>query len=154
MNVMAVIFGAGFLGVEWHFWKFVGWIGNVVFFSRFFVQWIATEKQKRVVVPISFWWLSLVGSGLLLTYGIWQRDSVFIFAYAFTWIPYIRSILIHYRNRAQRKSCSACGILAAAHAQFCQQCGNRLSASERMPSSTRAEAAPASVVHPVRTQTA
>jgi lipid-A-disaccharide synthase-like uncharacterized protein len=120
--------GSGFLGVEWHFWKVVGWVGNVVFFSRFFVQWIATEKQKRVVVPISFWWLSLIGSVLLLTYGLWQRDSVFIFAYAFTWIPYIRSIVIHYRNRAQRVSCSACGQSAAARAHFCHQCGSKIPA--------------------------
>ena len=55
--------GRLFLGIEWHVWKVIGWAGNVIFFSRFFVQWIATEKQKRVVVPISFWWLSLIGSG-------------------------------------------------------------------------------------------
>lgn len=127
MNAMGAIAGAGFLGIDWHFWKVVGWTGNVVFFSRFFVQWIATEKQKRVVVPVSFWWLSLIGSVLLLAYGLWQRDSVFIFAYAFTWIPYIRSIVIHYRNRAARVLCSGCGCLSATHAQFCHQCGNKLS---------------------------
>ena len=57
-----------FLGIEWHLWKVIGWIGNVVFFSRFFVQWWATEKHKRVVVPNAFWWLSLAGS-LLLGWG-------------------------------------------------------------------------------------
>ena len=40
-----------FLGVEWHFWKVVGWLGNLLFTSRFLVQWWATEKHKRVVVP-------------------------------------------------------------------------------------------------------
>ena len=129
MSVLAEI-GMRFLGVEWHFWKVLGWIGNLVFFSRFFVQWIATEKQKRVVVPISFWWLSLIGSVLLLAYGLWQRDSVFIFAYAFTWIPYIRSIIIHYRHRAVRKECSACGLSAPRHAHFCQQCGGKLNGPE------------------------
>src|SRR6185436_12459999 len=74
-----------FLGIDWHFWKVLGWTGNIIFFSRFFVQWIATERRKQVVVPLSFWWLSLIGSILLLAYGLWQRDSVFIFAYAFTW---------------------------------------------------------------------
>jgi lipid-A-disaccharide synthase-like uncharacterized protein len=115
--------------VDWHFWKVLGWIGNVVFFSRFFVQWIATEKQKRVVVPISFWWLSLVGSVLLLAYGLYQRDSVFIFAYAFTWIPYIRSIVIHYRNHANRVTCSDCGSSAGMRARYCQDCGSKLPAA-------------------------
>src|SRR5206468_2240792 len=77
------------LGIDWSVWKVVGWLGNLVFFSRFFVQWYATEKLRRVVVPTAFWWLSLIGSVLLLIYSLRQRDSVFIFAYAFTWIPYI-----------------------------------------------------------------
>lgn len=78
-----------FLWIEWHFWKVIGWLGNVVFFSRFIVQWLATEKHKRVVVPSAFWWLSLIGTLLLLSYALFaRRDSVFIFAYAFSWIPY------------------------------------------------------------------
>ncbi|PYK99457.1 MAG: lipid A biosynthesis acyltransferase, partial [Verrucomicrobia bacterium] len=54
-----------FLGIEWNAWKVVGWLGNATFFSRFFVQWYATEKKKQVVVPTAFWWLSLAGSFLL-----------------------------------------------------------------------------------------
>jgi lipid-A-disaccharide synthase-like uncharacterized protein len=118
--------GDRFLSIEWHWWKVVGWAGNVIFFSRFFVQWIATEKQKRVVVPISFWWLSLIGSVLLLAYGLKRRDSVFIFAYAFTWIPYIRSIVIYYRNKAKQLHCEACGANAAHQAAFCHKCGVKL----------------------------
>ena len=72
-------------GIRWSVWKVIGWLGNAVFFSRFFVQWYATEKLKRVVVPTAFWWLSLTGSLLLLSYALfYQKDSVFIFAYAFT----------------------------------------------------------------------
>src|SRR5689334_14371294 len=86
-------------GIEWHLWKIIGWLGNVVFFTRFFVQWYATEKLKRVVVPAAFWWLSLAGSLLLLSYAVfYKRDSVFIFAYAFTWIPYIRNLVIHHQH--------------------------------------------------------
>ena len=59
-----------FLGIEWGIWKVVGWLGNLVFFSRVFVQWYYTERLKRVVVPVSFWWLSLAGSGLLLSYAL------------------------------------------------------------------------------------
>jgi len=118
--------GNRFLGIEWHVWKVVGWVGNAVFFSRFFVQWIATEKRKKVIVPISFWWLSLIGSLLLLIYGIHQQDSVFIFAYAFTWIPYIRNILIHYRNKAAQRQCLGCGTDTAQQAVYCHRCGLKL----------------------------
>ena len=97
-------------GIEWSVWKVVGWLGNAVFFSRFFVQWYATEKRKQVVVPQAFWWLSLIGSVTLLCYGLFYlNDSVVIFAYAFTWIPYIRNLVIHRRNKAAQLDCAGCG---------------------------------------------
>ena len=113
-----------FLGIEWGLWKLIGWSGNLVFFSRFFVQWYATEKQGRVVVPPLFWWLSLVGSGLLLAYALfYRRDSVFIFAYAFTWIPYIRNLIIHRRSERCQPRCSHCGATWSGSANYCPACG-------------------------------
>lgn len=130
MSFNDLIFPGGqFLGIAWSTWKVIGWIGNVVFFSRFFVQWYATEKKKEVVIPSAFWWLSLVGSLLLLIYGIRQRDSVFIFAYAFTWIPYIRNLIIHYRHRQAQKVC-VCGKASPPAANYCSACGNKLGKSE------------------------
>jgi lipid-A-disaccharide synthase-like uncharacterized protein len=116
-----------FLGVEWSVWKVVGWLGNVVFFSRFFVQWYATEKKKRVVVPQAFWWLSLTGSLLLLTYSLHQKDSVFIFAYLFTWIPYIRNLMIHRKNKAAQSVCTGCGQKNPPQSNFCPNCGGKIS---------------------------
>ena len=101
----------------------------MVFFSRFFFQWYATEKKKQVVVPLIFWWLSLTGSLLLLVYGLHQRDSVFIFAYAFTWIPYIRNLVIHHRHAKARQTCLDCGQNSAPTARFCPQCGKKFAAS-------------------------
>ena len=122
-----VFFGAvGFLGIDWHFWKVIGWTGNLVFFSRFFVQWYATEKKKQVVVPTVFWWLSLAGSVTLLTYSLHQRDSVFIFAYAFTWIPYIRNLIIHKRHKAAHLDCVGCGTACPPRSKFCCECGAHL----------------------------
>jgi lipid-A-disaccharide synthase-like uncharacterized protein len=110
-------------GITWTAWKVVGWVGNLVFFSRFFVQWYATEKLRRVVVPTAFWWLSLTGSLLLLVYSVYKRDSVFIFAYAFTWIPYIRNLIIHRRHAAEHLDCSACGTVCPPQSNFCLSCG-------------------------------
>jgi lipid-A-disaccharide synthase-like uncharacterized protein len=115
-----------FLNIEWTVWKVLGWLGNAVFFSRFMVQWYVTEKRKRVVVPTAFWWLSLTGSLLLLIYSLRQRDSVFIFAYAFTWIPYIRNLVIHYRHKEARLTCPACARSCAPQSRFCSECGTRL----------------------------
>ena len=118
-----------FLGVEWGVWKVVGWIGNAVFFSRFFVQWYATEKKKQVVVPQAFWWLSLIGSVTLLCYGLFfLHDSVVIFAYAFTWIPYIRNLMIHREHKAALQVCAACGYKNPPQANYCSHCGVKIAA--------------------------
>jgi len=116
------------LGIDWSAWKVVGWLGNLVFFSRFFVQWYATEKLRRVVVPTAFWWLSLTGSVLLLTYSLRQRDSVFIFAYAFTWIPYIRNLIIHIAT-PRRTWRASLWPLVPPLSNFCASCGAPLAGS-------------------------
>ena len=120
-----------FLGIEWHAWKVVGWMGNILFTSRFIVQWWATEKHRRVVIPDMFWWLSLSGSGCLLAYGIYRRDSVFIFAYLFTWVPYIRNLVISHRSKRAELECPQCGAGSPPRAQFCAECGHRLATATR-----------------------
>jgi lipid-A-disaccharide synthase-like uncharacterized protein len=109
------------------FWNLVGWTGNAVFFSRFFVQWYVTERKKRVIVPVLFWWLSLTGSLLLLLFALfYDRHYVVIFAYAFTWIPYIRNLIIHRRHEEAHLDCQRCGNLCAPQSKFCSLCGTRL----------------------------
>ena|ERR1017187_70526 len=116
-------------GVAWSIWKGVGYAGTVIFFSRFLVQWYATEKRKQVVVPQAFWWLSLVGALLLFAYSVHQRDSVFIISYAFTWIPYIRNLMIHQRHKEAHTDCSGCGRSCPPQSNFCPNCGARLAAT-------------------------
>jgi lipid-A-disaccharide synthase-like uncharacterized protein len=116
-------------GVAWSIWKGVGYAGTVIFFSRFLVQWYATEKRKQVVVPQAFWWLSLVGALLLFAYSVHQRDSVFIISYAFTWIPYIRNLMIHQRHKEAHTDCSGCGNSCPPQSNFCPNCGARLAAT-------------------------
>ena len=126
----------GVLGIEWNTWKVVGWCGNAVFFSRFLVQWYATERRKQVVVPVAFWWLSLTGAMLLFAYAlVYRRDSVFIFAYAFTWIPYARNLVIHRRHARSLVKCPQCATIGPGQANYCMVCGSRLRpiADNRLP---------------------
>lgn len=106
------------------FWTIVGWMGNAVFTSRFFVQWYATEKKGQVVVPAIFWILSLAGSLLMLMYAIfYDKHHVIIFAYAFSWIPYLRNLIIHYRHEKAHLACAECGTKVPPQSNFCPHCG-------------------------------
>jgi len=78
-------------------WLIIGFAGNLVFFSRFMVQWIVSERQKRSVIPVSFWYLSLVGSLVLLAYAIYTKNLVFILAFAPNSLVYIRNLWLIYR---------------------------------------------------------
>ncbi len=89
--------------VTW--WTLFGLIGNVLFTSRILVQWISSEKAHRTVVPVSFWWLSLSGSIVLIIYAYGQLEIPFILGYAATLVPYIRNLRIHYHpERKPRRS--------------------------------------------------
>lgn len=71
--------------------KAVGILGQVLFGSRFFVQWMASERIGRSVIPLAFWYLSLIGGALTLVYTIAIQEPVFI-------IPQIGGIVIYGRN--------------------------------------------------------
>ncbi len=59
-------------------WLIVGLIGQGVFSARFLTQWLASERAGRSVVPVSFWWMSLVGSVLLFTYGLKRHEPILV----------------------------------------------------------------------------
>ena len=92
--------------MDWHdskIWLSIGLIGNALFFSRFMVQWIASERAGRSFVPDSFWWLSIAGSVVLLLYAVPKRDPVFTLAYLPNCIVYVRNLMLirkHARERA------------------------------------------------------
>ena len=84
----------GVLGLVW---VAVGFLGQLVFMGRMLVQWLASEKQRRSVVPTAFWWMSLVGGTMVLLYFVWRRDPVGIFGQAMGWIIYARNLWLIYR---------------------------------------------------------
>jgi lipid-A-disaccharide synthase-like uncharacterized protein len=81
-------------------WFLVGMIGEAVFFMRFVVQWWASERKKRTVVPMAFWHLSLIGTGLVLAYALFVQNLVFILAYSLNVFLYVRNLVIARRSPA------------------------------------------------------
>lgn len=81
-------------------WHIVGFVGHVFFGLRFVVQWIATEKEKKSVIPLAFWYLSLVGSAICLVYAIGLRNPVLIPAYSLNMIIYLRNLYFIRRKPA------------------------------------------------------
>lgn len=77
----------------------VGLVGQTLFFLRFFVQWLASEKKKESYIPRSFWYLSLAGGITLLTYAILRKDPVFILGQSTGSIIYMRNLVLIYRKR-------------------------------------------------------
>jgi lipid-A-disaccharide synthase-like uncharacterized protein len=75
-----------------------GFLAQFVFFLRFFVQWIHSERQKKSVVPLSFWYLSVVGSIMILIYAVKRNDIVFMAGQFLALFIYARNIYLHKKN--------------------------------------------------------
>ena len=69
-----------------------GLAAQAVFMSRMLLQWIASERARRSVVPVAFWWLSLVGAAMLLVYGVLRQDIVIIAAQSLGGVIYLRNL--------------------------------------------------------------
>lgn len=76
----------------------LGMLGQVLFFSRFLVQWIASEKKRKSVVPLSFWYLSIGGGFLLLLYALWRKDPVITLGQLVGLFVYVRNLILIRRH--------------------------------------------------------
>jgi lipid-A-disaccharide synthase-like uncharacterized protein len=76
------------------FWLIWGFIAQGLFGLRFLVQWIASEKQKKSVIPVYFWYISLAGGVMLLSYAIYRKDPVFILGQCTGIFVYIRNLML------------------------------------------------------------
>ncbi|WP_018698300.1 lipid-A-disaccharide synthase N-terminal domain-containing protein [Amorphus coralli] len=86
---------------QWDLWLILGFGAQFMFSMRFLVQWIASEKARRSVVPVAFWFFSLGGGALLLAYAIHKQDPVFIAGQAAGLVIYVRNLwLIMREHRA------------------------------------------------------
>lgn len=75
-------------------WVLIGILGQLAYFGRMGVQWVISEKRGESVVPPVFWWLSLTGASMLLLYGFWRQDIVWIMGQSFGWIVYTRNLML------------------------------------------------------------
>jgi len=80
-------------------WLVVGFVGQLVFFLRFFVQWLASEKKKESIIPVSFWYYSSIGGIILFVYALYRRDPVFIAGQGCGILIYARNLYFISKNR-------------------------------------------------------
>ena len=83
--------------LDW--WVFLGFVAQAMFTMRFLVQWIASERAGRSVIPLAFWIFSIAGGVLLLVYALYRRDPVFIAGQAFGVFVYLRNLYFVMRER-------------------------------------------------------
>ncbi len=83
-------------------WLGIGFAGQALFFMRFLVQWISSERQKRSVIPTSFWYFSLGGAAVLLTYAIHRQDPVFIAGQGLSFFFYTRNLALLSREKREK----------------------------------------------------
>ena len=84
---------------KFDFWLVFGLGAQLVFASRFLIQWISSERAGRSVIPFAFWLFSVVGGLMTLVYGIVKREPVIILGQALATIIYIRNIMLIVKNR-------------------------------------------------------
>lgn len=87
--------------MEEKIWLAIGFTGQIFFFLRFLVQWIVSEKAGRSIIPMAFWYLSIVGTLIVFSYAIYRKDPVFIVAYSFNTIVYLRNIALVKKSKTE-----------------------------------------------------
>ena len=81
-------------------WVVVGLCGQLLFTARFLVQWLHSERERRSVIPLAFWYFSLSGGLILLSYALYRQDPVFVLGQSTGVLIYSRNLwLIHAEKR-------------------------------------------------------
>lgn len=91
------------LTLEEKIWIGVGFLGQGIFGARMLVQWIASEKEKKSVIPIAFWYMSVVGATITFAYACWRVDPVFITAQAGGLLVYLRNLMLIHADRKHHR---------------------------------------------------
>lgn len=81
-------------------WLIIGFAGQALFMMRFVIQWLHSERQRRSVVPVAFWYFSVLGGLTLLVYSVHRRDPVFIAGQLLGVFIYLRNLFLIKAERA------------------------------------------------------
>lgn len=81
------------------FWLALGFAAQAMFSMRFIVQWMASERAKRSIIPVAFWYFSVAGGATLLAYAIYREDPVFIAGQSAGLFVYMRNLYFIHRER-------------------------------------------------------
>ena len=84
---------------QFDIWVALGFLAQAMFTMRFAVQWLASERAGRSVVPVAFWFFSVAGGSLLFLYAVMRRDPVFIAGQGFGLVIYLRNLRLIFRER-------------------------------------------------------
>jgi len=94
-------------GLDWSYLTVLGLVGNIVFSTRFLVQWMASERKGESVIPVSFWYWSILGSIVMCLYFIFKRDPVGILAYLPNSFIYFRNLHLIRNKRLTSETAAA-----------------------------------------------
>jgi len=81
------------------YWTFFGFFAQFLFFMRFIIQWIASERKGESVIPIYFWYFSIAGAVMIVIYAVVRRDVVFVVAQSLALFIYFRNLILIKRTR-------------------------------------------------------
>lgn len=99
MNSLLFLADANVFGIALNPWKIIGLSGSIIFGLRFLIQWIASERARRSVIPVGFWECSALGSFLLLGYfAIYRHDSVGVLQSILPLPIYLRNLYFRYTH--------------------------------------------------------
>ena len=90
------------LGMDWSYLTILGLIGTITFSMRFIIQWLASERAGKSVIPTNFWYWSIGGSLIMLFYFTFQRDPVGVLAYLPNSAIYLRNLYLTRKNERKR----------------------------------------------------
>jgi lipid-A-disaccharide synthase-like uncharacterized protein len=85
--------------MQLNWWILLGYVGQSLFAMRFIVQWVASEKVGRSVIPVAFWFFSIGGGVLLFVYALYVRDPVFIIGQGLGLFVYLRNVYFVFREK-------------------------------------------------------